>query len=166
MDLRFLFIFVPVVIYLNYFVDVICSFACVCSELDIVPAVVTFVSCLMLRLELGIVIGIGVNLVFLLYASARPSVRVSHAVSAHGVEHVVATVDRSLAFPSAEFVRRALRKAAPSPDTPLVVDATHVHAADFTAAKVPSSSLTFPQLHHVTGLTLDVPNVACFRLRV
>lgn len=54
---------------------------CVCfPELDLIPAVVTFVSCLMLRLELGIVIGIAVNLLFLLYASARPSVKVTTAV--------------------------------------------------------------------------------------
>lgn len=45
--------------------------------MDIIPAVVTFSTCLMLRLELGIVIGIAVNLVFLLYASARPSVKVT-----------------------------------------------------------------------------------------
>lgn len=50
------------------------------TELDLIPAVVTFVTCLMLRLELGIVIGIAVNLVFLLYASARPSVKVTTAV--------------------------------------------------------------------------------------
>lgn len=46
-------------------------------------------------------------------------------------------MDRSLAFPSAEFVRRALRKAADAARAqPLVLDATHVQAADFTAAKV------------------------------
>lgn len=48
--------------------------------MDIIPAVVTFATCLMLRLELGIVIGIAVNLLFLLYASARPSVHVTKAV--------------------------------------------------------------------------------------
>ncbi|XP_075973991.1 sodium-independent sulfate anion transporter-like [Anticarsia gemmatalis] len=107
------------------------------KKLDIIPAVVTFATCLMLRLELGIVIGIAVNLVFLLYASARPSVKVSTAVSGDGVEHLVAVVDRSLSFPSAEFVRRALRKAAErhAAAAPLVIDATHVQAADFTAAK-------------------------------
>lgn len=51
---------------------------------------------------------------------------------------MVAVVDRSLSFPSAEFVRRALRKAAErhAHGAPLVIDATHVQAADFTAAKV------------------------------
>lgn len=48
--------------------------------MDIIPAVVTFATCLILRLELGIVIGIAVNLLFLLYASARPSVHVTKAV--------------------------------------------------------------------------------------
>ncbi|PZC75632.1 hypothetical protein B5X24_HaOG205908 [Helicoverpa armigera] len=107
------------------------------KKLDLIPAVVTFVTCLMLRLELGIVIGIAVNLVFLLYASARPSVKVTTAVSSDGIQHLVAVVDRSLSFPSAEFVRRALRKAAErhAHRTPLVLDATHVQAADFTAAK-------------------------------
>ncbi|XP_073945707.1 sodium-independent sulfate anion transporter-like [Choristoneura fumiferana] len=106
------------------------------KKLDIIPAVVTFAACLLTRLELGIVIGIAVNLMFLLYASARPSVRVTRAVSSDGIEHLVAVVDRSLAFPSAEFVRRALRKAADAARAqPLVLDATHVQAADFTAAK-------------------------------
>lgn len=105
------------------------------KKMDIIPAVVTFSTCLMLRLELGIVIGIAVNLVFLLYASARPSVKVTTAVSRSGVEYVVAVVDRALAFPSAEFVRRALRKAAGERRAPLVIDVTHVQAADFTAAK-------------------------------
>lgn len=120
------------------------------AELDIIPAVVTFAACLLTRLELGIVIGIGVNLVFLLYASARPAVRVTQAVSTHGVQHVVAVVDRALAFPSAEFVRRALRKAAErhpdAPRVPLVIDATHVQAADFTAAKVRFRNVSYVRI--------------------
>jgi MFS superfamily sulfate permease-like transporter len=50
------------------------------SEMDLIPAFATFFSCLFIRLELGILIGIGVNVMFLLYASARPSVRVERAV--------------------------------------------------------------------------------------
>lgn len=45
-------------------------------ETDLIPACATFLSCLFLRLEIGIVIGIGINVIFLLYASARPSVHV------------------------------------------------------------------------------------------
>ncbi|KAJ0177503.1 hypothetical protein K1T71_007512 [Dendrolimus kikuchii] len=128
------------------------------KKLDIIPAVVTFGACLMLRLELGIVIGIAVNLLFLLYASARPSVRVTTATSSQGVEHLVAVVDRALAFPSAEYVRRALRKAAErSADrVPLVIDATHVQAADFTAAKGMKSLIDD---FHARGQTIIFYNV-------
>lgn len=45
-------------------------------EIDLIPAIATFLCCLFIRLELGIVIGIGINVIFLLYASARPSLRV------------------------------------------------------------------------------------------
>ena len=44
--------------------------------MDLIPAAATFVCCLLIRLELGIVIGIGTNVLFLLYSSARPSVHV------------------------------------------------------------------------------------------
>lgn len=54
-----------------------------CAELDIVPAVVTFGACLASRLEVGIVVGIAVNLAFLLYASARPAVKATRAVVSH-----------------------------------------------------------------------------------
>lgn len=50
------------------------------KKLDIIPAIVTFGACLLTRLELGIVIGIATNLVFLLYGSARPSVKVTKAI--------------------------------------------------------------------------------------
>ncbi|XP_038212215.1 sodium-independent sulfate anion transporter-like [Zerene cesonia] len=124
------------------------------KKLDIIPAVVTFATCLLVRLELGIVAGIAVNLVFLLYASARPSVRVSRAISSDGVPYVLATVDRALAFPSAEFVRRALRKA--PADAPLVLDAHHVQAADFTAARGIKSLIDD---FHARGQTLIFYNV-------
>lgn len=60
------------------------------------------------------------------------------------MRYALARVDRALAFPAAEFVRRALRKAAG--DAPLVLDAHHVQAADFTAAKV-TYSLTLSYIH-------------------
>lgn len=44
------------------------------TESDLIPGLVTFVACLMLALEIGIVIGIGTNLVFILYHAARPKI--------------------------------------------------------------------------------------------
>ncbi|XP_077293662.1 sodium-independent sulfate anion transporter-like [Arctopsyche grandis] len=109
------------------------------KKIDIIPAVVTFISCLLIRLELGIFIGISINLIFLLYASARPSVHVNRAISIPGgVEYLAIMPDRSLVFPSVEYVRGVVSKAgikqAPS-RMPVVLDATHIQGADFTAAR-------------------------------
>ncbi|XP_012283907.1 sodium-independent sulfate anion transporter [Orussus abietinus] len=107
------------------------------KKIDLVPALATFFCCLFVRLELGIVIGIGINLLFLLYASARPSLRVHVATTPGGSEYLVVTPDRSLAFPSVEYVRAVISKQGSrrGNDVPVVVDSTHIQAADFTAAK-------------------------------
>ncbi|KAI4501430.1 hypothetical protein M0802_003307 [Mischocyttarus mexicanus] len=107
------------------------------KKIDLVPAIVTFLCCLFVRLELGIVIGIGVNLLFLLYASARPSLRVQKATSMSGCEYLVITPDRSLVFPSVEYVRAVISKQGTKQGVtvPVVIDSTHIQAVDFTAAK-------------------------------
>lgn len=43
-------------------------------EIDLISFIVTFVSCLALRFEIGILLGIGVDILFLLYRAARPDV--------------------------------------------------------------------------------------------
>ncbi|CAH0564609.1 unnamed protein product [Brassicogethes aeneus] len=105
---------------------------------DVIPAVVTFVTCLFLRLEIGIVIGISINVLFLLYASARPTVSVEKYTTPSGHDYLMVTPDRSLAFPSVEYVRSLVSKAGVkqgSSSIPVVLDAKHIQGADFTAAK-------------------------------
>lgn len=63
----------------RYTLDDTLTLLCFRLEIDLIPAVVTFLCCLFVRLEVGIVVGIGINLLFLLYASARPSLRVHKA---------------------------------------------------------------------------------------
>jgi len=46
------------------------------SEVDLIPLVVTFVAGLALGLDYGMLIGIGINLMFILYNAARPKVQV------------------------------------------------------------------------------------------
>nr|XP_034193155.1 sodium-independent sulfate anion transporter-like isoform X3 [Osmia lignaria] len=107
------------------------------KKIDLIPAIATFLCCLFIRLELGIVIGIGINVIFLLYASARPSLRVHKDTSINGCEYLVITPDRSLVFPSVEYVRAVISKHGTKEGTgvPVVIDSTHIQAADFTAAK-------------------------------
>ncbi|XP_018575202.1 sodium-independent sulfate anion transporter-like [Anoplophora glabripennis] len=111
------------------------------KKTDLIPAVATFLSCLFLRLEIGIVIGIGINVIFLLYATARPSVhveKVTGSSGSDGCDYLVITPDRSLTFPSVEYVRALVSKAGVkqgSSSIPVVIDARHIQGADFTAAK-------------------------------
>lgn len=48
----------------------------VCYSLgaDLIPFFVAFIACLVLPLEVGILLAIGLNLLFILYHSARPKV--------------------------------------------------------------------------------------------
>ncbi|RZF48868.1 hypothetical protein LSTR_LSTR003248 [Laodelphax striatellus] len=108
------------------------------NKMDLIPAAATFLSCLLYRLELGIVIGIGINVLFLLYASARPTMHVEKHRSEWGGEYLIITPDRSLAFPSVEYVRNVVSKVGVkqgSSSIPVVIDSRHVQCADFTAAK-------------------------------
>ena len=43
---------------------------------DLIPTFATFVTCLVIAVEYGILIGVTINLLFLLYPSARPTVHV------------------------------------------------------------------------------------------
>ncbi|XP_043275717.1 sodium-independent sulfate anion transporter-like isoform X2 [Venturia canescens] len=108
------------------------------KKIDLIPALVTFLCCLFVRLEVGIMIGIGINLLFLLYASARPSLRVRKITSTNGCEYLAITPDRSISFPSVEYVRAIISKQGTKQGNavPVVIDSTHIQAADFTAAKI------------------------------
>lgn len=44
------------------------------NKKDLIPTFATFVLCLVIGVELGIVIGVGINIIFLLYPSARPTI--------------------------------------------------------------------------------------------
>lgn len=46
------------------------------SKKDLIPMFVTFLFCLAIGVEYGILLGVGTNLMFLLYPSARPTVHV------------------------------------------------------------------------------------------
>lgn len=47
---------------------------------DLVPGIACFFACLILPLEMGILVGIGVNVVFILYHAARPKIHMEKRV--------------------------------------------------------------------------------------
>uniref|UniRef100_A0A6P7FX47 Sodium-independent sulfate anion transporter-like n=1 Tax=Diabrotica virgifera virgifera TaxID=50390 RepID=A0A6P7FX47_DIAVI len=98
--------------------------------------IVTFIACLVLHLEIGILVGIGINLLLILYHAARPKIFVEKLSTTGGVEYLLLTPDRCLIFPSADYVRHIVTKYGVRQGIPVVIDCSHIYGADFTAATV------------------------------
>ncbi|XP_050537914.1 sodium-independent sulfate anion transporter-like [Daktulosphaira vitifoliae] len=108
------------------------------KKIDLIPAFATFLCSLMIRLEVGIVVGIAINVIILLYTLARPRVNIEKQKNDFGYEYLMITPDRSLVFPSVEYVRAVVTKAGLRQglsSIPVVIDCKHIQGADFTAAK-------------------------------
>ncbi|XP_058118285.1 sodium-independent sulfate anion transporter-like [Anopheles ziemanni] len=79
------------------------------KRIDIVPFLVTVVACLFLGLEIGIVVGIAVNLCFPLYLASRP--RINHRLmNVNDTTVLIVRPDSDLAFSSAEYFREKILK--------------------------------------------------------
>ena len=113
------------------------------SEIDLIPAFATFACCLFWALEYGILVGVGIQVMIILYQTARPSIHVDLRVlngsgDQVGGEFLYITLDRALVFPSVSYVRHQINKSAISTgqsQLPVVLDCSHISSADFTAAE-------------------------------
>nr|CAD7264303.1 unnamed protein product [Timema shepardi] len=105
-------------------------------KLDLIPFIATFFGCLFISLDYGIVVGILVNVSFILYKSARPDTHIKR-LKINGREMLVARPDQGLVFPAAEFFRQVIHSNACFDEgdrVTLVLDGTHIAAVDFTMA--------------------------------
>lgn len=73
-------------------------------ESDIVPFLVTLLACLFLGLEYGMILGIGVNLIFILITSARPYVLFEMEKVSH-MEVLTVAVHSDLKYSAAEYLK-------------------------------------------------------------
>lgn len=108
------------------------------SRKDLIPAFATFLLCLTLGVEYGILVGVGVNIILLLYPSARPSLHVEKSKTSSGGEYLLVIPDNSLYFPAVDFMRASVGRVGVkqgSSQLPVVVDCRYILGADFTAAK-------------------------------
>nr|CAD7202681.1 unnamed protein product [Timema douglasi] len=133
------------------------------KKLDLIPYFATFFGCLFIGLEYGILLGVGVNLVFILYESARPSVHrkeltiilqpsvvtklcprshdrpdISVDWKINGNNVLLVRPENGLVFPAAEYIRDIIVRSCPQDDQldfTIVVDGTHVFTVDATMAK-------------------------------
>lgn len=110
------------------------------KRIDLIPLGATFLCCLLLGLEYGMVIGIAVNLLILLYHSARPPVDTKWT-EVNGCNVLVVKPAQSLAFPSAEYVRAVIvadcnQHKDESQQTAVIIDGANLFHIDSTVAKV------------------------------
>lgn len=113
------------------------------KKIDLIPAFATFACCLFWALEYGILVGVGIQVMIILYQTARPSIHVDLRVLNGSGDHVggeflYITLDRALVFPSVSYVRHQINKSAISTgqsQLPVVLDCSHISSADFTAAE-------------------------------
>lgn len=64
------------------------------------------------------------------------------------IEYIMITPDRSLLFPSVEFVRKEIQKLGGNKDLlPIVINCTHIFMVDFSGAKIVATLMDYFKLH-------------------
>ncbi|GFO31479.1 sodium-independent sulfate anion transporter [Plakobranchus ocellatus] len=100
-------------------------------ELDLIPLVVTFIGSLTIGIEYGILVGIGVSLLMLLYPIARPKVKYTFTPGA-----LIVTPAQGVNFPAAEYLElKAMEKAkdANGKLRHIILNMVHLSDLDYTA---------------------------------
>jgi len=107
------------------------------NKLDLFPYVLTFISCLLLGLEFGIAIGVNISLGILLYQMARPRISSVERMSPEGHRFLYVKPDRSIFFPSIEYMKVKINKYLEELDPnsrclAIVIDGEHMFRSDST----------------------------------
>ncbi|XP_078043152.1 sodium-independent sulfate anion transporter isoform X1 [Augochlora pura] len=124
------------------------------KKIDFVLMMVTLLFCVFLKLEWGIIIGIILNILMLLYFSARPSIQTEiQQVEAGSVIRV--TPEEALTFPAAENFRTSIMKLSEESPSNVLLDCRNLKRIDVTVAK--NLKLLSNDLH-LRGQTLGCIN--------
>ncbi|XP_069124023.1 sodium-independent sulfate anion transporter-like isoform X1 [Argopecten irradians] len=102
------------------------------NKIDLIPLFITFVASLGVGIEYGIIIGIGVDLLALLYPMARPKIRVTDT----GV--VILKMDQGVRFPAVDFLQNTVTEAATVQGDKLrsvIIDCSYITATDYSSVQ-------------------------------
>lgn len=107
------------------------------KRIDVVPILVTLFSCLLIGLEEGIVTGVAVHLILLLYSTSRPTVTCER-LTIEDHELLIITPNQSLIFSSADFFRYKVIKYVLEHEEVefIIINGRFIQNIDVTAMKV------------------------------
>ncbi|CAG7668207.1 unnamed protein product [Allacma fusca] len=115
------------------------------KKMDMFPWAATFLVTIFAGLEYGILTGFLISTSFLLYYAARPRVKIMKGETSTGIEFMLVDLDRSLTFPSVDYITYEITKTAKrwgTSKTPIVIDCHHIQFADYTAAEAMRNMIT------------------------
>ncbi|XP_076378212.1 sodium-independent sulfate anion transporter isoform X3 [Megalopta genalis] len=124
------------------------------KKIDFLLMVVTLLFCVFLKLEWGIIIGIILNILMLLYFSARPSIQTEIQQAEAGTV-IRVTPEEALTFPAAENFRTSIMKLSEESPNNVLLDCRNLKRIDVTVAK--NLKLLANDLH-LRGQTLGCIN--------
>ncbi|CAH0563574.1 unnamed protein product [Brassicogethes aeneus] len=108
------------------------------NKIDLIPFLLTLISCLLLGIETGILIGVTVDIVMLLYSIARPKVLFEKIQISQDKVYLKVTPTSSIFFPSAQYLRENILKTNIEEGTNtniIVLDCHRITRLDFTGGK-------------------------------
>ncbi|XP_012256607.2 sodium-independent sulfate anion transporter-like [Athalia rosae] len=108
------------------------------SKKDMTAALGTFVACLAFDVELGLLFGVTLNMLFLLHAWARPSIHITKCKTADGEKYILISPDIGLFYPMIGYLRTKINEVATNEGRnvlPIVLDCDSFKGIDYTAVQ-------------------------------
>ncbi|KYM96787.1 Sodium-independent sulfate anion transporter [Cyphomyrmex costatus] len=102
-----------------------------CNKRDLIPAFITFLACLFVGIEMGILIGTIFDLAILIYLNARPTINIEHR-NISTTDYLLVRPTTGILFPAVDHLRMYLTK---NSGMNVVLDCEHIDKIDFTAAQ-------------------------------
>ncbi|EFN76472.1 Sodium-independent sulfate anion transporter [Harpegnathos saltator] len=104
---------------------------------DAVAVAGTFLICIFVNVEIGLLLGIVYNLVFFIRPSARPTIQVVHRKTDLGIRYIMLELDTYLSYPAMTFFINKVMNLARNEedDVPLIVNCERFVNIDYTTMK-------------------------------
>lgn len=98
-------------------------------KIDLIPLVLTFISSLCIGIEYGIMVGVGISLIMLLYPMARPKIRATQS------EVLVLSINHGLNFPAVDFILEEMEHMSQKDGQhqSVVFDCSHISEVDYSS---------------------------------